>query len=179
LAAEPHILEHHDRLVLRALLALVMAAACGCRPAEPGRLSARVILQPHDTVEFSTEATGRSCDEGRGVVLEGIAGANGVLLWLHSSDSLVQGEYRVLARGDTITPRGTVGAVRYITQNSDRGVTLDSGAVTVSAAPGRKDVRVRGSGIDPSAGQRVVLDASFGAVPIAADTVTCRVQLQL
>lgn len=176
--AQPHILEHCGRLALRALLPLGLVAVWSCRAAEPGRLSARLILQPHDTVQFSAEATGRLCDEGRGVVFEGAAGGNGVLLWLHSADSLVQGEYRVLARGDTITPRGTVGAVRYITQNSDRGVTLDSGVVTVSPAPGRKTVLVRGSGIDPSAGQRVVLDASFDAVPIAADTVTCRVQLQ-
>jgi hypothetical protein len=151
---------------------------CGCRAGEPGRLNARVLLQPHDTLQFSAEATEHSCDKGRGVLFEGVARGNGVLLWLRSDDSLVQGEYRVLARGDSITPRGTIGSVRFIAQNSDRGVTLDSGTVTVSPAPGGMNARVRGSGIDPSAGQRVVLDATFEAVPPAGDTVTCRVQLQ-
>jgi hypothetical protein len=63
-------------------------------------------------------------------------------------------------------------------KTADRGVTLDSGVATVSSAGGRIDAHARGSGIDPNAGQRVVLDASFNAVPLAADTVSCRVQLR-
>ena len=175
---KPHILEHHKRLVLRALFLLVVLAASGCRA--PGRLSARIILPPHDTLKFSADASGRWCDLSRGVLFEGAVESNGVLLWLHSGDSLVGGQYDMLGRGDTITPRGAIGAVRFIAQNSDRGVTLDSGAavVTVSAAPGRKDIRVRGSGVDPSVGQRVVLEATFDAVPMVPDTVTCRVQLE-
>jgi hypothetical protein len=100
-----------------------------------------------------------------------------VLLWLHSGDSVVGGEYPVLTRGDTSTPRGVMGAVRFMLQAADRGVTLDSGVVTVASAGGRIDAHARGSGIDPGPGQRVVLEASFQAVPIATDTVSCRVRV--
>jgi len=107
-------------------------------------LQARLILQPHDTLQFTADAWARRCGEGRGFLLEGVVGGNGVLLWLHSGDSAVEGEYPVLARGDTITPRGVVGAVRFMLQNSDRGATLDSGVVTVSSAGGRIDAQAHG-----------------------------------
>ncbi len=84
----------------------------------------------------------------------------------------------MLARGDSTTRRGAMAAVRFVTRtNAERGVTLDSGEVTVSAGTGRKDVRVRGSGLDPVVGQRVLLDATFDAVPVAPDTLSCHVQL--
>jgi hypothetical protein len=156
----------------------VLAAACGCRARRPGSLHARLILQPHDTLRVTADAWGRRCGDGRGFVLEGVVGGNGVLLWLHGGDTAVGGVYPALARGDTITPRGFAGAVRFMLATADRGVTLDSGVVTVSSAGGRINAQARGSGIDPSAGQRVVLDASFHAVPMAPDTVNCRVQLR-
>ena len=159
---------------------MVLAATCGCQAGQPGRVDARLILLPHDTVQFTAGAWARPCAGRRGFVLAGAQEGNGVLLWLHSpdsADSLVRREYLFLARGDTTTPRGVVGAVRYMLKTADRGVTLDSGVVTVSLAGGRIGARARGSGIDPTAGRRVALDASFNAVPMAADTVDCRVQL--
>jgi hypothetical protein len=156
----------------------VLVAACGCRARQPGRLHARLILQPHDTLQVTADAWVRRCGDGRGFLLEGVVGGNGVLLWLHGGDAAMGGEYPVLARGDTVTPRGFAGAVRFMLPTADRGVTLDSGVVTVSSAGARMDARARGSGIDPGAGQRVVLDALFQAVPMAADTVNCRVQLR-
>lgn len=156
----------------------MLAAACGCRAGQPGSLRARLVLLPHDTLQFTADARVRRCGEGRGLVLEGIVGGNGLLLWLYSRDSAMGGKYPVLTRGDTAAPRGVVGAVRFMLGASDRGVTLDSGVVTISSAGGRMDAQARGSGMDPSSGQRVVLDASFEAVPMAADTVECRVQLR-
>lgn len=158
-------------------MSLVLAAACGCRAGQPGRLQARLVLQPHDTMQFSADGWARQCGGGRGLVLEGAVGGNGVLLWLHSADSATGGAYPVLTRGDSIAPRGVMGAVRFMLKAADRGATLDSGVVTVTSARGRIDAQARGSGLDPSAGQRVTLDASFHAVPMAADTVSCRVQL--
>jgi hypothetical protein len=97
---------------------------------------------------------------------------------LRATDSAAAGEYPVLTRGDTIAPRGVSAAVRFVVQNTDRGATLDSGVVTVSATGGLLEAQARGSGLDPRAGQRVLLDASFQGVPlIVADTVNCRVQL--
>jgi hypothetical protein len=158
------------------LLPLVLAGVWSCRAEAPGSLHSRLTLQPHDTLRFTAVAQARPCGGGRGFVLEGADGGNGVLLWLRSADS-VGGEYPVLARGDTITPRGIAGGVRYMFKTADRGVTLDSGAVTVSSAGGRIDAHALGSGLDPNSGQRVLIDASFQAVPLGADTVNCRVQV--
>jgi hypothetical protein len=155
----------------------MLVAACGCRAEQPGGLHARLILHPHDTLQFTAPAWARRCGEGRGFVLEGVAGGNGVLLWMRSGDSAVAGEYPVLARGDSIASRGVVGGVRFIFQTTDHGITLDSGVVSVSSAGGRIDAQARGSGIDPNAGQRVAVDASFHVVPVAADTASCHTQL--
>ena len=111
--SKPHILEQHKRFALRTLLLLVLVVACGCRAAAPGKLSARVILlQPDDTVQFSTDALGHSCAEGRGVLLEGSVGGNGVLLWLRSGGSPAGGDY-VPGPWRPLTPRGVMGAVRF------------------------------------------------------------------
>jgi hypothetical protein len=156
----------------------LLAAACGCRSGRPGRLHARLVLQPHDTVEFAAEARIRRCSGERGFMIEGVDGGNGVLLWLRSTDSPAAGEYSVLSRGDTIAPRGVVGVVRFLIQNTDRGATLDSGVVTVSQSSRLLDAHASGSGLDPRAGQRVVIEASFQGVPLLmADTVSCQVQL--
>jgi hypothetical protein len=127
-------------------------------------------------VQFIANARVRPCGGGRGFVLQGVDGGNGVLLWLRSSDSTPSGRYPVLARGDTTTPRGVAGAVRFMNQLTDRGVTLDSGLVTVSSAGERLEAQARGAGLDTRVGQRVALDASFSAVPLGADTVDCRGQ---
>jgi len=157
---------------------LVLTAACGCRSGRPGRLHARIVLQPHDTVEFTTDASVQHCSGRRGFTIEGVAGGNGVLVWLRASDSATAGEYPVLTRGDTIAPRGVAAAVRFLVQNTDRGAILDSGVVVVSASGGLLEAQVHGSGLDARAGQRVVLEASFRGLPlVVADTVTCRVQL--
>lgn len=157
---------------------LVLTAACGCRSGRPGTLHARIILQPHDTMEFTTDARMQHCSDGRGFTIEGADSGNGVLLWLRATDSATAGVYPVLTRGDTIAPRGVAASVRFMAQTTDRGATLDSGVVTVSVSGGLLEARAHGSGLDPRAGQRVVLDASFQGVPlVVADTVNCRVQL--
>ena len=157
---------------------LVLTAACGCRSGRPGRLHARIVLQPHDTMEFTTDARMQHCSDGRGFTIEGADSGNGVLLWLRATDSATAGDYPVLTRGDTIAPRGVAGAVRFLVQTTDRGATLDSGVVTVSVTGRLLEARAHGSGLDARAGQRVVLDASFQGLPlVVADTVNCRVQL--
>jgi len=153
----------------------VIAAVCGCRAGQPGRLHARLVVQPHDTLQFTASATAQRCTAGRGFLLEGADGGNGVLLWLRSVDSVVGGDYPVLTRGDTTTPRGVTGGVRFMLLAADRGVALDSGVVTVASAGGRIDAHARGSGIDPGPGQRVALEASFQAVPLTTDTASCPV----
>src|SRR5207245_1267422 len=65
------------------------------------------------------------------------------------------------------TVRFTVGEVAY-------GVALDSGAVTVTALRPSVMLVVRGAGLAVSAAGRVTAEVAFDAVPVGADTVSCR-----
>jgi hypothetical protein len=156
-------------------VAIAILAGCGGEAREEGRLHA-VVINPRDTLEFAAKARGRRCGQGRGFLLEGIAGGSGVLLWVHSGDSIEAGEYTVLTFGDTTTPHGVVAAARFLLGQTDRGVTLDSGAVQVTLKGGRIDATATGSGIDPAAGERVGLRATFHNVVLASETVGCEVR---
>ena len=162
---------------------LLFAAACGgARRERRGTLQASVVRPPpsHDTVRFTAPAVAHRCGRGGagGIVIEGVAGGNGVLLWVRSADSVGDGEYPPLPRGDSTTPRGAMVAVRWAPREDDaRGVTLDSGTVAVTRTSGGFGAVARGSGLEPVAGQRVSLDIAFAGVPLVADTVSCAVQL--
>jgi hypothetical protein len=54
------------------------------------------------------------------------------------------------------------------------GVALDSGDVTVTALRPSVTVVVRGAGLAVSAAGRVAAELAFDAVPVGADTVSCR-----
>ena len=70
---------------------------------------------------------------------------------------------------------------RFMLGEEARGVAFDSGSVTLTPSEGRQtlEAHVRGSGLEPVAGQRVRLEATFGAVPLApaSDTASCTVRL--
>jgi hypothetical protein len=110
------------------------------------------------------------------MLLEGISGGDGVMLWLRPGDASLSGDYAPLPRGDTMTPRGAAVSVRTATRIRARGATLDSGTIAVAAAARRLDVSVDGTGADLSTAERVSLQAAFRRVPLAADTVECRPQ---
>jgi hypothetical protein len=97
------------------------------------------------------------------------------MIWLRPGDSTARGDFSLLARSDTGAARGAVVALRFMVGDAAHGVTLDSGAVSVTrVAPGRAlDARVRGSGQEVILPGRVTLDARFEAVPLARDTVPC------
>ncbi|HYK81630.1 MAG TPA: hypothetical protein VEU55_00675 [Gemmatimonadales bacterium] len=131
---------------------------------------------PKDTVRFVAAASAAPCaaPSGRGVLLQGASGGNGVLLWLRSRDSLAPGELPVLQRVDSTTPTGAIVGARYMIGEVAHGVPLDSGAVTVTRVGPRVTARVRASGLDVAGGSRVALDATFDAVPVGPDAVPCR-----
>jgi len=54
------------------------------------------------------------------------------------------------------------------------GLALDSGAVEVRETGSVITLVARGTGIETAAGGRVALEASFDAVPLEADTASCR-----
>lgn len=163
-----------------ALAALALAGfGAGCRGS--ARVRAWVTRPPRDTLRFEAPARARRCSGGRGgVLLQGANGANGVVVWLRTPgtagapDSIASGPWPLLQRGDTVTARGAIAAVRYNAGDFAHGVPLDSGAVRVTRKGGRLTVVARGSGFDGSGGGRVAVEATFDAVPLGSDTISCR-----
>lgn len=111
-----------------------------------------------------------------GVVLRGVNGGNGVIVWLRQRDSLTSGDWPVLQRTDTETARGAIVGARFVIGEVAHGVPLDSGVVTVTPAATVISARARGSGLEIAAAGRVTVDAAFDAVPLGAETVPCWMQ---
>jgi hypothetical protein len=80
----------------------------------------------------------------------------------------------MLQRGDTVSPRGATMAVRFMEGDVAHGLALDSGTATLSGTRSLLTVSASGAGLEPGIGGRAALQATFDAVPIAADTVSCR-----
>jgi len=147
------------------LLVLGAAAACGSRGAEPAaRLSARIIRQSRDTLRFEAAAAANLCGRavGDGVVLQGSAHGNGVLIYVRSSDSAPSGEFPLMARADSTTARGAIVTARF--QAGDR-----AGDVLSATA--------RGAGAEVAGTGRLALTASFESVRMGPDTVQCTARL--
>jgi hypothetical protein len=141
-------------------------------------LYALLTWSAHDSASIALTVEARRCGHGADALIQGIAGGNGVLIWTKSGQGTEHGgAYPLLSRGDSTTPRGAVVSLRWMIGDIARGVTLDSGVVTIVSAGDRIGVRTRGSGLDYAAGQRVAVDASVEGVVFAADTVNCKVQL--
>ena len=138
-----------------------------------------MIRPPKDTIRFEAPAGARRCSDGpgrAGLLLQGSTGGNGVILWLRAGggDSLAAGPWPLLQRGDTVSPRGATVAVRYMLNEVAHGLPLDSGAVEVRQTGGAITLVARGTGMETMAAGRVALEASFDAVPLETDTVSCR-----
>jgi len=160
------------------VLLLGAAAACGSRGAEPAaRLSARLIRQSRDTLRFEAGAVANRCGRGGdGLVLQGNAHGNGVLIYVRS-DSAANGDFPLMARADSTTPRGAIVAARFQTGDLARGVVLDSGAVALTRAGDELTATARGAGAEVAGTGRVALTASFESVRIGPDTVQCAARL--
>jgi hypothetical protein len=89
------------------------------------------------------------------------------------ADSLAPGPWPLLQRGDTVSSRGATVGVRYMLHEVVHGLPLDSGAVEVRASGGAITVVARGTGLETMAAGRVALEASFDAVPLGIDSVSC------
>src|SRR5439155_26850084 len=128
---------------IAAFVLALLGAACGSASEQAGRVHARVIRPPKDTIRFEAPARARRCSAGPGSVgmlLQGSTGGNGVILWLRAGrgggDSLAAGPWPLLQRGDTVSPRGATVAVRYMLNEVAHGLPLDSGAVEVRQTGG-------------------------------------------
>ena len=112
------------------------------------------------------------------LVFEAVSGGNGLLVLLRAPDSAASGDFPVLGVRDTVTVRGAVVAVRYMTGEMPHGYALDSGSVSVTESPGSFGLRVLGSGLETPGAIRPFLDATFEGVvrntaPTPGDTVPC------
>jgi hypothetical protein len=155
---------------------LALGAACGRETTAPRTLRALLVRPPHDTVRFAARASAHRCARGRGILVLGVRGGNGALLWVRSRDSL-DGDYPLLARGDSTTVSGAMVSLRFMVGTDARGVTLDSGAVTLTRLLGAVAARVEGSGLDPVSGVRVGVRLRLVAAPLDPDTVSCDIRL--
>jgi len=139
-------------------------------------LHVTVVRPPRDTLQFRTHAQAHGCGPGRGVLIQGTWGGYGALLAARSAGNGMGGEYPLLTRGDTTTPRGAFVGVRFMLRSDDaRGVTLDSGRVSITRTARGIDALASGSGVDPADARRVVVVASFTAVPLGPDSTNCAV----
>jgi hypothetical protein len=157
----------------------LLGVACGRAPEQAGRVRALVAPPHKDTIRFEAPARAKRCSGGTGsagLLVQGSSEGNGVVVWLRGSgaDALGGGPWPLLQRGDTVSLRGASVGVRYITKEVAHGFALDSGAVDVRDAGGVITVVVRGTGLETMAAGRVALEASFDAVPLEADTASCR-----
>lgn len=159
----------------------VLLGACSiggdAGPPAAGVLRA-VVVRPvgdtlSDTVRFEGAAEAAHCDSARGLVLHGVSGVNGLLLWLRPGDSALAGAYTYATRRDTVTDRSAVAALRFAASDLTRGVTLDSGRLEVTQHAETLSAVVRGSGLAFPGGLRVALEAEFLAVPVSLDTANC------
>src|SRR5439155_6941976 len=118
-----------------ALTLAVPGAACGSASEQGGRVHALVAFPRQDTVRFEAPARARRCGGGpgkEGLLLQGSADGNGVILWLRGSGGgPPAGPWPLLQRGDTVSPRGATVAVRYMMKDVARGCALDCGVVEV------------------------------------------------
>jgi hypothetical protein len=111
-----------------------------------------------------------------GLVVRGASGQSGVIVWLRYPDSLTSGAWPLVQRGDTVAARGAIVGARFLVTDLAHGVAIDSGAVRVTRAGRELTIVVRGSGLEAMGASRAGLEATFNAVPIGDDTVTCRAE---
>ena len=154
----------------------LLGAACGRAPEQVSRVRAGVAPPRRDTIRFEAPARAKRCSGGPGLLLQGSSEGNGVVVWLRGSgaDSPAGGPWPLLQRGDTVSPRGATVGLRYMMSDVAHGLALDSGAVEVRQTGGAITLVARGTGMETMAAGRVALVASFDAVPLEADTVSCR-----
>ena len=160
------------RLVLIAL----GAVACGDPTAPGGVGRVRIALVgTRDTIRFEVPVTATRCAGGTGLLVHGERRGQGVLLWLRG-DRMENGTVPLLTRGDTVSTRGAMASVRFMTAEMAHGLTLDDGAVTVTRATAPLELSVRGRGVETTLGLQRSAEVSLERVTLASDSTSCRVQ---
>jgi hypothetical protein len=162
--------------VKRLVIALVLFAGCkDSDDQEPVNGQAMVVRPPQDTTRFTVPASARRCHDGRSLLIEAASrGGSGILLRVKYEDSLTSGTYPVLWPDDTASRRGATVAVRYVVREVASSFVLDSGTVDVQHSGNTLGAHVVGRGVENAI--RMFATADLRAVPLRADTVSCRYQ---
>lgn len=162
----------------RAVWLGLLAVACG-DPAAPGGIG-RVqvaLVGTNDTIRFEVPVTATRCAGSAGLLLHGEQRGQGVLVWLRGGGGqLDTATYPLLTRGDAITPRGVIAAVRYMVGEVAHGVTLDDGAATVTRAAPPIDLSIRGRGVEAAMAAQRNAEVELKGVTLGPDTASCRAQ---
>jgi hypothetical protein len=135
----------------------------------------RLVLKSRDTVRFEVPVAARRCGDGRGILMHGARGGQGVLVWLRSSYPPDTGVYPLLPRGDSVALRGVIAAVRFQLGDVPHGLALDEGSASVTRATPQLALQLRGVGLETSIAEQRTAEITFDRVPLAPDTVPCRV----
>lgn len=156
-------------------VAAVLTLACGSarEPSGTGRVH---LVGAVDTIHFEVPVVAQSCVEGRGVLVTGAREGQGLLVLLRvAGAALDTGSYPLLSRADSATARGVIVAVRFVDGPASHGFTVDDGVATVTQVSPSLAVQVRGRGVESVGGQRSA-ELTLDQVPLAPDTVSCRMQ---
>ena len=135
----------------------------------------RIQRPTKDSTVFTATVAVHQCRRG-GVLFDAVNGANGVLALVRSPAPLTTGSFPLLGRGDSVTPRGAIVAVRFIWHDVAHGFPLDSGLLTLSAAGRWYRGRIQGSGTDLGSATRGTVDITIDSISPRPDTLACGVQ---
>jgi hypothetical protein len=127
-------------------------------------------------VVFDAVATARRCAGGHGIVLQGVSGGGGLLVWIRAPGAVTAGVYPVLPRGDSTSRRGAVIAARYLVHEAPHGFSADTGSVTLLAADPAYAARLEGRGIEVSAATRPSVSAEIHGARMEGDSIACSVK---
>lgn len=124
---------------------------------------------------FTASGVLHACRRG-GVLFDAVNGANGVLAWVRGPGPLAAGSFPLLGRGDSVTPRGAVVAVRFISHDVAHGFPVDSGTLTLSSTGRWYRGRIQGSGTDLGNAMRGTVDVTIDSISPRPDTLACGAQ---
>ncbi len=160
---------------------MLLICVAACRPhAEAdvgGTVRVTIVRLAKDTVRFTAPAWARRCTSGRGWIISGQQGGNGVLIWLRPSDATdstgaLKGRYPLRARDDTTTGRGAYASARYMTGETPHGLNLDAGTADLADTMAPFGAHLDGIGLEAAQAQQVDVVAHFENLRVT-DTTTC------
>ena len=118
-------------------------------------------------------AAGRPCLEEPALLVEGLDGGSGVLVWLAPGGGADTGRFAILApTGDTAVRHARV-VLRYNPGDEPHAFALDSGAVVWRREGDRAGGTVAGTGYDAVGGVRPQVQGALRDVVIESTAVAC------